>query len=163
MESISLSDDGEENIENNENSQTEVKGLELLQNSATQSSSVMEPDQDTKIHDMKTMDPVTELKKTECEDATNASISPSHFQESTNLETKQSHLEDSVSLNSDGGTTCVQLSLDAVSASNGLSVSTPAMIEIDEQGLTESHTSKSFSSGNIDKETPKSIMSNLTN
>ena len=163
MESISLSDDGEEYVANNENSEKEVKGLELHQNSAIQSSSVVEPDQDTKIHDMKTMDPVTELKKTECEDASNASISPSHFQESTNLETKQSHLEDSVSLSDDGVTTCAQLSLDAVSASNGLSVSNPTMIEIESQGLTESHTTKSLSSVNIDKETPKSMISNLTN
>ena len=164
MESISLSDDGEEYIENNENSEKEVKGLELHQNSATQSSSVMEPDQDTNSHGMKSIDPVKELEKTECDTAAeNASITPSHFQESTNLETKQSHLEDSVSLNSDGATTCVQFSLDAVSASNGLSVSNPAMIEIDNQGLTGSHTTRSLSSGNIDEETPKSMMSNLTN
>ena len=163
MESISLSDDGEEYVENNENSEKEVKGLELHQNSATQSSSAMEPDKDTKRHGMTTMDPVTELKKTESGDAANASINPSHFKESTKLETKQSHLEDSVSLNSDGGTTCVQLSLDAVSASNGLSVSNPTMIEIESQGLTESHTTKSLSSVNIDKETPKSMISNSTN
>ena len=160
MESISLSDDGEEYVENNENSEKEVKGLELHQNSATQSSSVMEPDQDTKSHDMMNTDPVTSLNKTD--HAVNASISPSHFQEGTNLETKQSHSDDSVSLNSDGVTTCAQLSLNAVSASNGLSVSNPAMIEIDNQGLNESHTTKSLSSVNIDKETPKSMMSNST-
>ena len=163
MESISLSDDGEEYVENNENSEKEVKGIELHQNSAIQSSSVMEPDQDTKSHGMKTMDPVTKLKKPECDAAANATINPSHFEESTNLETKQSHLEDSVSLNSDGGTTCVQLRLDEVSASNGLSVSNPAMLEIDNQGLTESHTKKSLSSGNIDKETPKSMTFYSTN
>ena len=107
MESISLSDDGEEYIENNENSEKEVKGLELHQNSATQSSSVLGADKDTKSQDMKTMDPVTELHKSECDNAANASIIPSHFQESTKLDTKPSLLEDSVSFNSDGGTTCV--------------------------------------------------------
>ena len=163
MESISLSDDGEEYVENNENSEKEGNGLDLHQSSVTQSSSVMEHDQDTKSDDMKTMDPDTESKKTECDDAGNASTNPSYFKETTELETKQSHLEDSVSLNSDGVTTCVQLNLNAVSASNGLSVSNPAMIEIDNQGLTESHTTRSLSSVNIDKEPPKSMMSNLIN
>ena len=75
MDSISLSDDGEEYVENNENSEKEVKDLELHQNSAIQSSSVMEAEQDTKSHGMKTMDPITELKKPECDAAANASLS----------------------------------------------------------------------------------------